>query len=83
MLVTEKGFEPSHIELRKGEPVELVITRTIDATCAREIVIDEYGIHTPLPLDTAVTVQFTPTRSGQLKYGCAMNKMIGGILSIE
>jgi plastocyanin domain-containing protein len=83
MLVTERGFEPSHVELRKGEPVELVITRTADATCAREIVIDEYGIHTPLPLDTAVVVAFTPAESGRVRYGCAMGKMIGGVLVID
>jgi hypothetical protein len=69
MLVTDSGFEPSTVKVKKGEPVKLVITRKTDKTCAKEIVIDEYGINTPLPLNTAVTVSFTPTQSGQLKYG--------------
>ncbi len=83
MSVTEDGFEPSQIEVKKGEPLKLVITRKTDATCARAIVIDEYNIHTDLPLDTPVTVAFTPNKSGRVKYGCAMNKMVSGMLIIE
>jgi plastocyanin domain-containing protein len=83
MLVTEAGFEPSSVKVKRGEPLELVITRKTDSTCAKEIVIDEYGINTPLPLNTAVKVAFTPTKSGELKYGCAMDKMIGGVLLVE
>jgi plastocyanin domain-containing protein len=83
MRVTEAGFEPSSVKVKKGQPLELVITRKTDKTCAKEIVIDEYAINTPLPLDKAVTVAFTPTKSGELKYGCAMDKMIGGVLFVE
>jgi plastocyanin domain-containing protein len=83
MSVTEDGFEPADIKLKKGAPVKLTITRKTEKTCAKEIVIDEYKIHTMLPLNTAVAVSFTPTKSGQLRYGCAMDKMVGGVFSIE
>jgi plastocyanin domain-containing protein len=83
MKVTEAGYEPDRIKVKQGSPVKLVITRTTDATCAKEIVIDEHKIHTKLPLNTPVTVSFTPTKSGELKYGCAMDKMIFGVLVIE
>jgi plastocyanin domain-containing protein len=83
MTVTDAGFEPNTVKIKKGVPVKLVITRKTDKTCAKEIVIDEYGINTPLPLGKAVTVAFTPTKSGELKYGCAMDKMIGGVLFVE
>jgi plastocyanin domain-containing protein len=83
MAVTEAGFVPSSVKLKKGEPVKLVITRKTDKTCAKEIVIDEHAINTPLPLNKTVTVAFTPKKSGQLKFGCAMDKMIGGILFVE
>jgi plastocyanin domain-containing protein len=82
MVVTDKGFEPQNLRVKKGEPVTLTITRTSDATCATEIVIDEYKVKTPLPLNTPVTVTFTPSKTGQLKYGCAMQKMIGGVITI-
>lgn len=83
MTVTDKGFEPQNIRVKKGEPVKLTITRKSDATCATDIVIDEYAIKTPLPLNQPVVVAFTPNKSGKLKYGCAMDKMIGGVISIE
>lgn len=82
MTVTDKGFEPQNLRVKKGEPVTLIITRKTDATCATEIVIDEHKIHTKLPLNQPVTVTFTPTKSGELKYGCAMKKMIGGVIKV-
>lgn len=83
MSVTEEGFVPQNVRVKKGEPVTLLITRKVDGTCATEIVIDEHGINTKLPLNTQVTVTFTPTKSGTLKYGCAMQKMIGGVIKVE
>ena len=83
MSVTDKGFEPALVKVKKGEPVTLVITRKTDKTCATEIVIDEEKISTKLPLNKAVTVSFTPKKAGDMKYGCAMGKMIGGVLKVE
>jgi plastocyanin domain-containing protein len=83
MSVTEKGFEPADLRVRKDEPVELTLTRKTEDTCANEIVIDEYKINVKLPLNQAVVVKFTPTKSGTLKYGCGMQKMIGGKIYIE
>jgi plastocyanin domain-containing protein len=82
MTITDKGFEPQNIRVKKGEPVILTITRKTDATCATEIVIDDPKVNTKLPLNQAVTVTFTPQKSGKLKYGCAMNKMIGGVITV-
>jgi len=83
MKVTDKGFEPATVTVKKGEPVTLVITRTTEKTCATDIVIDDYGINTKLPLNKAVTVTFTPKKAGDLQYGCAMGKMIGGVLKVQ
>ena len=83
MKVTDKGFEPANVAVKKGQPLTLVITRTTEKTCATDIVIDDYGIKTALPLNEAVKVSFTPKKAGQLKYGCAMNKMVGGVLSVQ
>ncbi len=82
VTVTEDGYVPDRIEARKGEPLTLVITRKTDRTCATELVVKEYGIHQPLPLGKAATVTFTPTRSGQVKYACAMD-MIAGTLVVQ
>lgn len=83
MQVTSAGFTPDHIKVRKDKPVTLLITRTTDETCAKEIVIDEYQVNTKLPLNKQVSVTFTPTKSGELKYGCGMNKMVSGVITVE
>jgi plastocyanin domain-containing protein len=82
MTVTEDGWVPSRIEAKKGEPLTLVITRKTDRTCATEIVIKEQGINQKLPLGKAVTVTFTPSRAGVLKYSCGMD-MISGTLVVQ
>jgi len=83
MVITVKGFEPKDIAVHVGQPVNLTITRKTNDTCANEIVIDDYGINTKLPLNQPVKVSFTPKKTGTLKYGCAMNKMIGGVITVR
>ena len=50
MAVTDAGFEPSKVKVKKGEKVRFVVTRKTDSTCAKEIVIKDHGINQPLPL---------------------------------
>lgn len=83
LSVTEKGYEPSPVSLKKGEPVKLVVTRKTDQTCATEVVMEGYNINTALPLNQPVEIAFTPKESGQLVYGCAMGKMISGVFMVE
>lgn len=85
MKVTEKGYEPSPITLKKGEPVKLKITRVTDQTCATEIILKDgkTNIEKALPLNETVEVEFTPEKAGKLKYGCAMGMMIAGVFVVE
>jgi plastocyanin domain-containing protein len=83
LSVTGKGFEPSTLSVTKGQPLELKVTRTTDETCATELLIEGTDINVPLPLDQPVLVEWTPSKSGDVKYGCAMGMMIGGILKVD
>ncbi|XXF75214.1 cupredoxin domain-containing protein [Myxococcaceae bacterium GXIMD 01537] len=82
LTVTSKGFEPANVKVKAGHPVRLVVTRKTDKTCATELVLADLGINQPLPLDTPVTVEFTPGESGTLRYACAMDH-ISGILTVQ
>ncbi|MBJ6764541.1 cupredoxin domain-containing protein [Myxococcaceae bacterium JPH2] len=82
LTVTPKGFEPANVKVKAGQPVRLVVTRKTDKTCATEIVVADLGINQPLPLDTPVTVEFTPSESGTLRYACAMDH-ISGLVTIQ
>jgi len=81
--VTEKGFEPSRISLKKGVPVKLMVTRTTEATCATELLIEGTDINTALPMNKPTAIDFTPSKSGEIKYGCAMGMMVSGVLMVE
>src|SRR5262245_73074 len=83
LKVTGKGFEPTPITVKKGEPLKLRITRTTDETCAKDLILPDYNIEKELPLNKAVDVEFTPTKAGKLKYGCSMGMMIAGVLIVE
>ena len=80
VTVTENGFEPAMIKAKKGEKVRLVVTRKTNSTCAKEIVIKDHGINQPLPLDKAIAVEFTPARSGEIRYACGMDMIRGVVL---
>lgn len=83
MEVTNDGFQPGNVTLKANEPVTFVVTRKTDATCATELLIDGTDIKQALPLNQAVEIAWTPTKPGQVKFGCAMDKMIGGVLLVE
>lgn len=80
--VTPKGFVPAKIQVKAGHPVKLVVTRRTDQTCATDIVIKDFNISKPLPLDQPVAVTFTPTKPGQIRYACAMN-MVAGVIIVD
>jgi plastocyanin domain-containing protein len=81
IALTAKGFEPSRVKVKKGEPLQLVVTRKTDDTCAREIVIPSENLRADLPLNKAVTLRFTPQRSGEIKYTCGLD-MITGVIEV-
>jgi plastocyanin domain-containing protein len=83
MEITQDGYVPARLEVKKGEPLELHITRMTNDTCATEIIIEGTDINTPLPYKEEVTVRWTPNKTGTIKYGCHMDYMISGVLLVE
>ncbi|MDP1919674.1 MAG: cupredoxin domain-containing protein [Myxococcales bacterium] len=83
MKVTEDGFQPGNVTLKKGEPVKFIVTRVTDATCATELLIADTDIKAELPLNKPVEIAWTPTKAGQVKFGCAMDMMVSGMLLVE
>ncbi len=80
--VTKEGFVPKEVKVKVGQPVKLLVTRKVDKTCAKEIVIKDYGINEPLPLDKTVTVNFTASKTGPARFACGMD-MIAGVIVAE
>ena len=82
MKVTDKGFEPSRIEVKKGEPLHFVVIRKTEATCAKALAIPDANLQKDLPLDKPVAFDFTPSKNGQMTYVCGMG-MISGTLIVQ
>ena len=82
MEVTGEGFVPAQVKVKANQPVKLVVTRKTDRTCAKEIVIKDFGINKPLPLNQPVEITFTPTKAGSFRYACGMD-MITGVITVE
>lgn len=79
VTITDKGFEPSTIPAKKGEKIALAFTRTAEHTCATEVIFDDLGgLEAKLPLNETVRVSFVVPKSGDVWFGCAMQRMIRG-----
>ena len=78
--VTDAGFVPPVVDVPRGRPVVVTFTRTIDKTCATDVVFKGINRGYDLPLDKPVQVTLSPTDSGDtLKYSCSMD-MVRGML---
>lgn len=83
VAVTDEGFVPSQIPAQVGKPLTLAITRKTEKTCATEVLIKGEPGKTELPLGKTVEVTFTPKTSGDVKFGCAMGMMTGGVIAVQ
>jgi plastocyanin domain-containing protein len=80
--VTSEGFVPAKATVKVGQPVTLAVTRKVQKTCATDIVISEYQVNKPLPLNETVEVTITPQKPGKIHFACPMD-MITGDLTAE
>lgn len=83
LAVTDNGFEPSEINAKPGSDVVLNITRKTDSTCATSITVPSKKVKVELPLNKTVTVALGKLDKGEIKFGCAMNMMVGGMLHVK
>ena len=82
LAVTSEGFVPAEITVNHGQPVQLVVTRKVERTCATEIVMKDFGVNEPLPLGKAVTVTVSPKKPGAYRFACGMD-MVAGVLNVK
>ena len=85
LAITEKGFEPDKVTVKKGEPVILAFTRKTDKTCTKEVVVhvdDKQKVEKKLPLNTKVEIAVRFASAGELGFACAMN-MDKGVIRVQ
>jgi len=82
VAVSSDGFVPAEIHVKKGEKVNLVVTRTTERTCATAIVVEDLGVNQDLPLGKPVTVAIRAEKAGKLRYACP-HDMIAGTIVVD
>ena len=80
VAVTDMGFQPKDVVIKKGQAAVLVITRKTDSTCATEALFAETGRKYDLPLNQPVRIDLTGVSPGTLHYACAMNMEKGTVI---
>jgi plastocyanin domain-containing protein len=80
LQVTEKGFEPSQIDVKPGTAVTLKVTRKTDSTCATAISIPSKKIKKDLPLNKTVNVDLGKLEKGEIRFACGMDMVSGQII---
>ena len=69
MTAKQFAFEPSTIEVNKGDKVKLIVTST---DVPHGISIPEYGINERLDPGKAVTIEFTAEKEGTFTAFCSV-----------
>lgn len=76
---TANGFEPAVIDVKQGDQVVLVMTRTEEGTCATEALFEETGRKVDLALNEPQRVEIPTSSKGTIHYACAMNMWKGEV----
>ena len=80
--VTEEGFVPNRIEVKKGENTTLVFTRVTDRTCAKDVIINNNGAHLDLPLNQPVRIALG-TVNTRIPFACGMKMVTGEVVAVR
>lgn len=82
--VTENGFEPKEIRVKKGQPVTLSFLRTTDRTCIKAVDIPAEKVKGfELPLNKPVELTIKPAKAGVEKFHCTAMAMGDGKIVVE
>ena len=81
-ITVDGGYEPSHVMVKAGQPVQLEFLRRDPSRCLETVLIPEFQISQNLALNQITTIEFTPTASGEYPFTCGMN-MFRGVIEVR
>jgi heme/copper-type cytochrome/quinol oxidase subunit 2 len=80
MLVTETGYTPNVIRVKKGIPVELEINNPLEDSCLSTFKIPDFNINNVNLKVGTTNLTFTPEKSGEFTFSCGMDMFKGTII---
>ena len=81
-ITVDGGYEPSHVVVEAGQPVQLNFLRRDRSSCLETVILPDFGIAQDLILDQVTTVELTPQKPGRYQFHCGMN-MFRGVLEVR
>ncbi len=78
--VTDGGYEPASLELKRGVTARITFVRESKTTCGTAVLIPDYDKKQELPLNEPVVIQLTPRKSGEFAFTCGIGMLRGKIL---
>ena len=79
-IIVKGGYSPDRIEVQQGQPVRLNFRREESNSCTEQVVFGDFNITKNLPQGETVPIEFTPEKSGEFPFHCAMNMVRGKII---
>jgi len=80
VTLTENGYVPDTIKLKRGKLARITFVRAVEATCGTAVVIPAFNIKRDLPLKEPVVIDFTPGKRGVFNFTCGMGMLEGKII---
>jgi plastocyanin len=81
VTATLEGYSPATVDVKKGEQVVLVFTRTTKADCLAQVVIPDLNIKKDLPQNTPVEIPVKFDKEGKYGFQCGM-AMVKGTINV-
>ena len=77
-ITVKGGYTPDVIVVKKDKPVRLHFNRQESAMCSEMVVFDKINQSAKLPEGETVSIEFTPTESGEIPFQCQMGMLCTG-----
>ena len=77
ITVTNSGYSPQNITLKKGIPTRLKLITSNVQSCSRAFTIPGLNIEKVLPTTGETIIEFTPKETGPLAFSCSMGMYTG------
>jgi uncharacterized protein len=83
ITVKSNGYRANVNTLKAGVPVRLKLVTDDVKSCARAFTIPDLNYFKILPVTGTETIEFTPTKTGQLTYTCSMGMYSGNFTVVQ
>ena len=81
-ITVDGGYEPSHVVVEVGQPVQLNFLRRDRSSCLETVILPDFGIAQDLTLDQVTTVELRPRNRDAISFTAGMN-MFRGVLEVR